>query len=150
MRRIDSPHLFCDVLQLVPGQPLPAGGLEGSALVGDQLGVAAGGLGEDGAAVHVSMVVPSLVIPHYLEGLAVLHNLGGQASQAHYPGEEERGAGEGKALSRRSAATPKHRRNPEKETPNRLKRRWAAAGMPRDNYVLTDLLDHQLRKSLSW
>lgn len=101
----------------MPRQTLPAGGLKGSAFIGDQLRVAAGSLGEDRATVHVGMVVPSLVVPHNLEGLAVLHNLGGQASQAHHPGEEESRAGEEKAPSPWLAATPKHRINPEKDNP---------------------------------
>lgn len=71
------------------GQSLPARGLKGSAFIGNKLRVAAGSLREHGATVHVGVVVPSLVIPHNLEGLAVFHNLGGQASQAHHPGEEQ-------------------------------------------------------------
>lgn len=107
----------------MPGQALPAGGLKRSAFIGDQLRVAAGSLGEDGATVHVGMVVPSLVVPHNLQGLAVLHNLRGQASQAHYPVEAESRAGEGKAP--RAATPPKQQINPEKENPfpNRPERR---------------------------
>jgi len=117
VRQDGSPHLFSNAFQAVPRQTLPARGLKGSAFVGDQLGVAAGSLGEDGAAVHVRMVVPSLVVPHNLERLAVLHNLGGQASQAHYPGEGEGRAGEGNAPPPRSAATPECRINAEKDSP---------------------------------
>lgn len=80
---LHTPSLMCS------GQSLPAGGLKGSAFIGNKLRVAAGSLREHGAAVHVGMVVPSLVVPHNLEGLAVLHNLRGQASEAHYPGEEQ-------------------------------------------------------------
>lgn len=142
------------MFQIVAKQTLPARGLKGSAFIGDQLGVAAGSLGEDRATVHVGMVVPSLVVPHNLEGLAVLHNLGGQASQAHYPGEEESRAGEGKAPSPHSAATPKQQVNPEKANPLPQQTgetdglQQACQEVTRS---LTDLLHHhhQLRKSLS-
>lgn len=115
MSRNSSPHLLSNTFQIVPRQTLPAGGLKRSTFIGDQLRVAAGSLGEDGATVHVGMVVPSLVVAHNLEGLAVLHNLRGQASQAHYPGEEERRAGEEKAPSPWSATTPKQQVNSEKD-----------------------------------
>lgn len=98
-------------------QALPARGLEGSAFIGDQLGVTAGSLGEDGAAVHVGMVVASLVVPHNLQGLAVLHDLGGQASEAHYPGKRRAEQVRGRQLWSGQLLLPKHRVHPEKENP---------------------------------
>lgn len=80
---LHTPCLTCS------GDSLPAGGLKGSTFIGNKLCVATGSLREHGATVHVGVVVPSLVVPHNLERLAVLHDLGGQASQAHYPGEEQ-------------------------------------------------------------